>query len=145
MGYCHEMMQQSDKSLQAYCKLIKDYPYHELAFLVEERKAAMQNGNSQDYTIEIGSSSDNQNISKSRGNELKTYLQAGAFGSPQNAQKMGNRIAKMGYDFIIFQKKNNGKSLHCVAAGPFDSESKADSALDKLRNNRIETYKIKRY
>ncbi|MFO7895947.1 MAG: SPOR domain-containing protein, partial [Candidatus Cloacimonadales bacterium] len=143
MGYCHEMMQQKDAALQAYSKLRREYPYHELTFLAEERSAAMRNGNSIDYTIE--NSHNNTNDNQNSGDELKTYLQAGAFGSRENAEKLGQRIASSGYDYIIFSKKSKGKTLHCVAAGPFDNENKADSALDKLQADQIESYKIKRY
>jgi rare lipoprotein A len=59
------------------------------------------------------------------------YVQAGAFGSLANANRLKTRLASAGGLFIS-PIDRNGQRLYRVRIGPFDDVSAADAALAKL-------------
>jgi peptidoglycan lytic transglycosylase len=59
------------------------------------------------------------------------YVQAGAFGSLQNAQRLR---AKLGGDLAISPVTQNGHTLYRVRLGPFDAVEDADSALARVES-----------
>ena len=133
IGYCHEKLGHIEDSILAYKKLKCDYPYNEITFQAEERLANL--GKNTAEKTETTSSTYNE--------EAQTYLQAGAFGSAENAHNLGARISQIGFKYIVFDKTSNGKKLYCVAAGPFENKNSLNSALNKLKENQINTYIIK--
>lgn len=74
----------------------------------------------------------------------KYYLQAGAFSSKKNANKMENRIKKYGFSTTNYNKIKNGKQLFVVAAGPFNSKLEAKTAKNELNSNKINTFILKK-
>ncbi len=59
------------------------------------------------------------------------YVQAGAFGSLANADRLKARLAAAG-GLIVSPIDRNGQRLYRVRIGPFDDVSAADAALAKL-------------
>jgi rare lipoprotein A len=65
------------------------------------------------------------------------YVQAGAFGSRDNAERLKTRLAAAGALFIS-PAERNGKPLYRVRSGPYDDLEAANAALarlDELGNN----------
>lgn len=145
MGYCQEKLKKFTNATISYKKLETEYPYHELSFLAEERIIAMQENDQIDFEAVKVQAPQTPIPDTKPGDTLKIYLQTGAFGNSKNAKKLGSKISKVGYNYIIFDKVSNGKKLYCVAAGPFDNNTTAKSALSKLKDNKINSYIIKRY
>ncbi|MBO4521539.1 MAG: septal ring lytic transglycosylase RlpA family protein [Alphaproteobacteria bacterium] len=63
------------------------------------------------------------------------YVQVGAFGSAENAEKMKNKVSRFG-SATIQPTTANGKTLYRVRLGPADAK-KALEMMDKLSNNGI--------
>ena len=61
-------------------------------------------------------------------------VQAGAFGSLQNAEKLKNKLLQSGYHANIKPKVVDGKTLHIVTVGSFSERSQATTFLDILKN-----------
>jgi rare lipoprotein A len=59
------------------------------------------------------------------------YVQAGAFGSQQNAQRL---VAKLGGGLKVSPVVQSGHTLYRVRLGPFDAVEDADSALARLES-----------
>ena len=59
------------------------------------------------------------------------YIQAGAFGSIDNANRLKTRLSGAGTVFVS-EIKRNGLKLYRVRMGPFDELSEADAALAAL-------------
>lgn len=76
---------------------------------------------------------------------MKIYLQVGAFGSEDSAQKLGKKVKVIGYKYIVFSKIKNNSKLFVVAAGPFNENDDLKKAMQKLKKNDINSYVIKRY
>jgi cell division protein FtsN len=76
--------------------------------------------------------------------KYQTYLQVGAFSSRENARNFEKKINRLGFETIIFSKMKKGKNLFVVAAGPFSNGKVLKKATDKLRENNINFFVIKR-
>ena len=72
----------------------------------------------------------------------KFTIQAGAFGSLQNAEKLKNKLLQAGYHANIKPKIVNGKTLHIVTVGSFAEKSQATNFLDILKNKHNFTGRI---
>ncbi|MFA3784034.1 SPOR domain-containing protein [Melioribacteraceae bacterium 4301-Me] len=63
-----------------------------------------------------------------------TYtVQAGAFLNLDNAQRLSTQLTDLGYSTEITAKEIGGTTLNIVTVGKFDSEAKASSMLDFLK------------
>lgn len=60
------------------------------------------------------------------------FVQIGAFGDPDNAQKVKARIRALGLPVATSSMKRGGKVLELIFSGPFDAEG-AKCAVEKLR------------
>lgn len=75
----------------------------------------------------------------SAGNDPFTYfVQAGAYGTPEDAEQQRARLAMMGIESRLSDRDQAGRTVHRVRLGPFDSKAEADSAKDKLNSAGIE-------
>ena len=148
MGNCKEFMGKYDDALICYKKLKKDFPYHQYSYLAEDRLFELKS----DDKIDVSFS----NINSYRQNEPKqeteaatgkyeVYLQVGAFSSEENAIKLGKKVKRIGYNFIVFSKIKDNNKLFVVAAGPFEKDKKLKEAMKKLEKNDLKSYVIKRY
>jgi rare lipoprotein A len=59
------------------------------------------------------------------------YVQAGAFGTRANAERLKTRLAAAG-GLMISPITRNGQTLYRVRVGPFDELSSADAALARV-------------
>jgi tetratricopeptide (TPR) repeat protein len=74
----------------------------------------------------------------------KIYLQAGVFGSKENARAMEKTLKSLGYKVTSFDRTMDGKNCRVVTVGPYPTEDKANAEQDKLKKKKIETHLIYR-
>ena len=149
MGNCKELMGKYEDALICYKKLKQDFPYHQYSYLAEDRIFNLIKGNKINIDLaKINSyrqTEPKQETKAATGEDLKIYLQVGAFGSEENAEKLGEKVKKIGYDFIVFSKIKDNQKLYVVAVGPFEKDSKLKKAMKKLEKNDLKSFVIKRY
>jgi peptidoglycan lytic transglycosylase len=63
------------------------------------------------------------------GAQTHLYIQAGAFGSRENAERLKDRLAT---DLFISAQERNGRTLYLVRSGPYDDLDAANAALARL-------------
>jgi len=59
-------------------------------------------------------------------------LQAGAFGSYDNAKRLAEQIESIGYSTTIKERSSNGKTLYLILVGDYPSKTAALSVADML-------------
>jgi len=149
MGICKEKQGKFEQALMFYKKLKQDFPYHQYCYLAEDRIYNLKKNDNVEIDLsEINTFRKEETVEESKaatGKDLKIYLQVGAFGSEDSAEKFGKKIKVIGYKYIIFSKIKNNSNLFVVAAGPFDENDDLKKAMQKLKKNYIDSYVIKRY
>lgn len=149
MGICKEEQGKFEQALMFYKKLKQDFPYHQYCYLADDRIYNLKKDEKLDIDLtEIKSFRKEEPIEESKaatGKDLKIYLQVGAFGSEDRAEKLGKKVKVIGYKYIVFSKIKNNSKLYVVAAGPFDENDNLKKAMQKLKKNDIDSYIIKRY
>ncbi len=149
MGICKEEQGKFEQALMFYKKLKQDFPYHQYCYLAEDRIYNLKKDNKLDIDLsEINAFRKEEPLEESKaatGKDLKIYLQVGAFGSEDNAEKFGKKVKVIGFKYIVFSKIKNNSKLYVVAAGPFDENDDLKKAMQKLKKNDINSYVIKRY
>lgn len=66
------------------------------------------------------------------------HIIGGAFAIPENADKLANRLIKLGYDATVIEKK-----LHFVSYGNFETKEEARQALEKIRSLQPDAWLLK--
>ncbi len=61
------------------------------------------------------------------------FVQAGAFGSAENAAALQNRLLTLAAAPVAIQRSDDPTSLHRVQVGPFSDEASAEKARDIIR------------
>ncbi len=149
MGICKEQQGKFEQALMFYKKLKQDFPYHQYCYLAEDRIYNLKKDDKLEIDLtKINTFRKEEPIEESKaatGEDLKIYLQVGAFGSEDRAEKLGKKIKVIGYKYIVFSKIRNNSKLYIVAAGPFDENDNLKKAIQKLKKNDIDSYVIKRY
>lgn len=149
MGICKEQQGKFEQALMFYKKLKQDFPYHQYCYLAEDRIYNLKKNDKLEIDLsEINTFRKEEPVEESKaatGKDLKIYLQVGAFGSEDNAEKFGKKVRVIGYKYIVFSKIKNNSKLYVVAAGPFDEEDNLKIIMQKLKKNDINSYVIKRY
>lgn len=149
MGNCSELMGKYLDALVYYRKLKQEFPYNQYSYLAEERIFKLKN----DELVEVDLSTFNSfrgdkpkiETKAATGQDLKIYLQVGAFSSEENAVNMGKKVKTVGFNYTIFPKVNENLKLYVVAAGPFEDDAKLKQALQVLEHNGIKSFIIKHY
>ena len=149
MGICKEQQGKFEQALMFYKKLKQDFPYHQYCYLAEDRIYNLKKDDKLEIDLtEINTFRKEEPMEESKaatGEDLKIYLQVGAFGSEDRAEKLGKKVKVIGYKYIVFSKIKNNSKLYIVAAGPFDENDNLKKAMQKLKKNDIDSYVIKRY
>ena len=149
MGICKEKEGKYKQALMFYKKLKQDFPYHQYCYLAEDRIYNLKKNDKLEIDlIEINTFRKEKIVEESKaatGEDLKIYLQVGAFRSEDRAVKLGKKIKVIGYKYIVFSKIKDNNKLHVVAAGPFDENNDLKKAIQKLKKNDINSFVIKRY
>ena len=149
MGICKEQQGKFEQALMFYKKLKQDFPYHQYCYLAEDRIYNLKKDDKLEIDLtEINTFRKEEPMEESKaatGEDLKIYLQVGAFGSEDSAEKLGKKVKVIGYKYIVFSKIKNNSKLYIVAAGPFDENDNLKKVMQKLKKNDIDSYVIKRY
>jgi cell division protein FtsN len=66
------------------------------------------------------------------------FVQAGAFGRPEDAEQQRARLAMLGFAAKVTERDQSGRTVYRVRVGPFDRKEDADVTKDKLDNNGVE-------
>jgi len=147
IGLCNEKLKKYENALLSYKKLKMDFPYHQYNYLAEDRIFNLQNGDKIDIDFKkINSYRKQETETRNSQNsaDFKLYLQVGAFSSEKNAKKLGEKIKKLGYKYILFTKKVNNKTLTVVAVGDFKNDKELGKAAVNLEKNGISSFILKR-
>jgi len=67
------------------------------------------------------------------------FVQAGAFGKPEDAEQQRARLAIMGYEAKVTEREQSGRTMYRVRIGPFQRKDDADVAKDKLAGVGVES------
>ena len=67
------------------------------------------------------------------------FVQAGAFGKPEDAEQQRARLAMMGYEAKVTEREQSGRTMYRVRIGPFPRKDDADAAKDKLAGVGVES------
>ncbi len=149
MGICKEKQGKFEHALMFFKKLKQDFPYHQYCYLAEDRIYNLQKNDKLDIELsEINTFRKEESVEETKaatGQDLKIYLQVGAFGSKENAEKFGKKVKVIGFKYIVFSKIKDNSKLYIVAAGPFDENDDLKKAIQKLKKNDINSYVIKKY
>jgi len=149
MGVCKEQQGKFEQALMFYKKLKQDFPYHQYCYLAEDRIYNLKKNDKLEIDLsEINTFRKEEPIEETKaatGKDLKIYLQVGAFGTEGRAEKLGKKVKVIGYKYIVFSKIKNDSKLYVVAAGPFDENDNLKKVMQKLKENDINSYVIKRY
>ena len=149
MGICKEQQGKFEQALMFYKKLKQDFPYHQCCYLAEDRIYNLKKNDKLEIDLtEINTFRKEESVEETKaatGEDLKIYLQVGAFGSEDRAEKLGKKVKIIGYKYVVFSKIKNSSKLYIVAAGPFDEKDNLKKVMQKLKKNDIDSYVIKRY
>jgi tetratricopeptide (TPR) repeat protein len=148
-GNCFELMEKYEDAILCYRKLKMDFPYHQFSYLAEDYIYNLKNNKA--INIDLSKLNSHRleepkvETKAATGEDLKIYLQVGAFSSKENAENLGKKVKKIGYNYKVFPKIKNSKQLYIVAAGSFDNDKKLKKAMQKLEKNGMKSFLIKRY
>lgn len=146
MGICKEALKEYQQAANTFKKLKQDYPYSQFSYQAEEHLLDLLSAGkaSKPESLHTNITPDPV-VTGNTAKGMKDFLQAGAFSSTGNAEKLGEKIKEIGYDYQIYSKVKNGSKLFVVAVGPFDQKALLDTAKGKLKDKGINTYPIKRF
>jgi cell division protein FtsN len=61
------------------------------------------------------------------------YVQVGAFSNPDDAEQLRAKLALSGFRATITEREQNGRTVHRVRLGPFDTKDDADAQQDRAK------------
>jgi cell division protein FtsN len=67
------------------------------------------------------------------------FVQAGAYGRPEDAEQQRARLAMLGYEAKVTEREQSGRTMYRVRIGPFERKADADGAKEKLGGVGVET------
>ncbi|MEW5885987.1 MAG: SPOR domain-containing protein [Pseudomonadota bacterium] len=70
---------------------------------------------------------------------ISYFVQAGAFGSAEEAQAQRARLAMLGLDASVSERQQNGRPLFRVRLGPFATQAEADAIGQRLQAQNVDT------
>ena len=70
---------------------------------------------------------------------ISYFVQAGAFGSADEAQAQRARLAMLGLEASVSERQQNGRTVFRVRLGPFATQTEADAIGQRLQAQNVET------
>ena len=70
---------------------------------------------------------------------ISYFVQAGAFGSAEEAQAQRARLAMLGFEASVSERQQNGRPMFRVRLGPFATQAEADAIGQRLQAQNVET------
>lgn len=71
------------------------------------------------------------------------FVQAGAFQSSDDAEQRRAKVAMLGLESKITEREQSGRTVFRVRIGPYDKQSEADTAKEKLTAGSIEAVLVR--
>ncbi|MEW6704461.1 MAG: SPOR domain-containing protein [Pseudomonadota bacterium] len=66
------------------------------------------------------------------------FVQAGAFGKPEDAEAQRAKLAMLGLGAKVTEREQSGRTVYRVRLGPFERKEDADAAQEKLQAASVE-------
>nr|WP_316641351.1 SPOR domain-containing protein [uncultured Roseateles sp.] len=63
------------------------------------------------------------------------FVQAGAYGKPDDAEQQRAKLAMLGYSAKVFEREQAGRTVYRVRLGPFDKKDEAEAQQQKLEGS----------
>ncbi len=151
IGECQEKLGNLTMAINAYRKIMNEYRYTQYCYTAEDRLHQLDDQNKADVDVTSFTTFDTSNAQKPAepepipDNALKYYLQVGAFGTQDNADRYKRQMITAGYPSITFTKIVNSKQLYVVATGPYRTKDEALDIKQKLSGEQINSLLIQRY
>ena len=149
IGECQEKLGNPTMAINAYRKIMNDFRYTQYCYTAEDRLHQLDDQNQADVDVTDFSTMNTNDPEKKPepipDDVLKFYLQVGAFGTQNNADRYRRQMITAGYPAITFSKIVNGKQLYVVATGPYRTRDEAMQTKQKLSNEDVNSYLIQRY
>lgn len=60
------------------------------------------------------------------------FVQAGAYGKPDDAEQQRAKLAMLGYTAKVFEREQAGRTVYRVRLGPFDKKEEAEGQQQKI-------------
>ena len=70
---------------------------------------------------------------------ISYFVQAGAFGSAEEAQAQRARLAMLGFDANVSERQQNGRTMFRVRLGPIATQAEAEAIGQRLQAQNVET------
>jgi cell division protein FtsN len=75
---------------------------------------------------------------KPRDDPFMYFVQAGAYGRPEDAEQQRAKLAMMGIETRVTEREQGGRTVYRVRVGPFDRRDQADTTRQRLEAAAIE-------
>ncbi|MBC7956046.1 MAG: SPOR domain-containing protein, partial [Cytophagales bacterium] len=76
---------------------------------------------------------------KQSGDALNYFVQAGAFGRPEDAEAQRAKLAISGWAAKVTEREQSGRTVYRVRLGPFEKKEEATQIKEKLENAGVES------
>ncbi|MBT9458304.1 MAG: SPOR domain-containing protein [Burkholderiaceae bacterium] len=63
------------------------------------------------------------------------FVQAGAYGKPEDAEQQRAKLAMLGYSAKVFEREQAGRTVYRVRLGPFDKKDEAEAQQQKIEGS----------
>jgi len=63
------------------------------------------------------------------------FVQAGAYGKPDDAEQQRAKLAMLGYSAKVFEREQAGRTVYRVRLGPFDKKDEAEAQQQKIEGS----------
>ena len=75
---------------------------------------------------------------KPRDDPFMYFVQAGAYGRPEDAEQQRAKLAMIGIETRITEREQAGRTVYRVRVGPFDKREQADATKERLEAASVE-------
>ncbi len=80
---------------------------------------------------------------KPRDDPFTYFVQAGAYGRPEDAEQQRAKLAMLGIESRVTEREQAGRTVYRVRMGPFERRELADSAKERLESAAIEAQLVR--
>lgn len=78
-------------------------------------------------------------VPKPGGDAFVYFVQVGAYSSGDDAEQQRAKLALQGFGAKVSEREQGGRTIHRVRLGPFDSQSEAASAQERLKSSGVDS------
>lgn len=78
-------------------------------------------------------------VPKPGGEGFVYFVQVGAYSSGDDAEQQRAKLALQGYGAKVSEREQGGRTIHRVRLGPFDSQTEAAGAQERLKSSGVDS------